>query len=664
MWRNHARRNRTCLALSAIAAVALVGAGSPFKKQEKPPKVEETVTNLASIFTSTHNSMRLEGVGLVVGLDNTGSEPPPSWYRERLVDEMRKAGVENAEKLLADPRVSIVIARLTIPTGSAKGDRLDVELELPPACGTTSLAGGMLLECRLKEVALAGGTPKEGQELALAKGPVMIGTDAKPDDPKVGRVLGGARVKKDSPFRLELKENRKSFKSAQLLQNVVNHRFHQTEGVKHNGMATAKTDSFLELRVPKVYKHNQNRYFRVIKLLPVVDSPQLTQMRIATWGEELLDPTKAGVAALRLEGIGITAVDTLKKGLASPNEQVKFFAAEALAYLNDASGADVLGENAIKNADFRPFALAALAATDQSAARMKLVSLMEVPEIPVRYGAFNALRTLDESDPFLGRVRVLEDPRDDEDEIDGSQSMSVAIARTSSSSRTQRTDPFSLYVVDNDGPPLVHLAKTKRCEIVVFGRGQRLLTPIVLGNGPILLNAADGDHALQISKIGSGRPGDEDAKVHATLDIDDVIRQTANLGAKYPDIVAILKAAALQRNMPGPVVVDAVPVPTSEYLQAAILGKDTTKKDDEVNKTSVEVPRRRFFGLFGKAAKKDAAKDGDKTTDSVKDKDAAKPDEAKRDEPKQDEPKSDEAITKSSQETSEKRGFFDRLRRR
>ena len=324
---------------------------------------------------------------------------------------MRKAGVENAEKLLADPRLSIVLARLTIPTGTTKNDRLDVELELPPACGTTSLAGGTLLECRLKEVAIAGGTPKEGQELALAKGPVMIGTDARPDDPRVGRVLGGARVKKDSPFRLELKESRKSFKSSQLLQNVVNHRFHQTEGVKQNGMATAKTDSFLELRVPKVYKHNQVRYFRVIKLLPLVDSPQLTQARMAAWGEELLDPTKAGIAALRLEGLGVTAIETLKKGLASPNEQVKFFAAEALAYLNDASGADVLGDDAIKNAEFRPFALAALAATDQPASRMKLVKLMEVPEIPVRYGAFNALRTLDETDPFLGRVRVLEDPR-------------------------------------------------------------------------------------------------------------------------------------------------------------------------------------------------------------------------------------------------------------
>ena len=60
---------------------------------------------------------KVEGVGLVVGLDNTGADPPPSWHRKQLVDEMSKAGVEHAEKLLANPQFSMVIVRLTIPIG-------------------------------------------------------------------------------------------------------------------------------------------------------------------------------------------------------------------------------------------------------------------------------------------------------------------------------------------------------------------------------------------------------------------------------------------------------------------------------------------------------------------------------------------------------------------
>ena len=131
---------------------------------------------------------------------------------------------------------------------------------------------------------------------------------------------------------------------------MVNQRFHFADGVNEAGAAKGKTDQWLELKVPRVYHHNQDRYFRVVKLLPIVDSPALRAERLAAWGQELLDPKTAGVAALKLEGLGITAVETLKKGLESPNAQVRFFAAEALAYLDDASGVDVLADTAIRAA--------------------------------------------------------------------------------------------------------------------------------------------------------------------------------------------------------------------------------------------------------------------------------------------------------------------------
>jgi hypothetical protein len=91
-------------ALIAVAALALtqLGAGPTKKKKEgKPPKVEETVGDLS--FVVSKSEMKVEGVGLVVGLDSTGGDPPPSWYRKQLVDEMSKAGVEKADKLLASP---------------------------------------------------------------------------------------------------------------------------------------------------------------------------------------------------------------------------------------------------------------------------------------------------------------------------------------------------------------------------------------------------------------------------------------------------------------------------------------------------------------------------------------------------------------------------------
>ena len=74
-----------------------MGAGPGKKKKEGlPPKVQETVGDLS--FVVSRGEMKVEGVGLVVGLDNTGVDPPSSWYRKQLVDEMSKAGVETCRE--------------------------------------------------------------------------------------------------------------------------------------------------------------------------------------------------------------------------------------------------------------------------------------------------------------------------------------------------------------------------------------------------------------------------------------------------------------------------------------------------------------------------------------------------------------------------------------
>ncbi len=600
MWRTHPRRGWALGALAAVAALALTGAGWSGKKRSDPPppKVDETISNLAYI--AQGSEIKVEGIGLVAGLENTGVDPGPSYYRERLIDEMRKAGVENANKILGDPRFAMVIVRAKIPFGVTTSDRIDAEVELPPASGTSSLASGYLMMTRLRQVMIAGGTVKEDHDLALAQGPVMIGNETRPNDPKVGRVLGGARAKKEIPFSLVIKDGRKSVKTALLLEKVVNARFHQREGVEQKGMAKGQNDQILILRVPRVYHHFPGRYFEVVRRLPVVDTPALRQQRLAVWGQQLLKPESAGVAALSLEGLGPNAIEVLKSGLSSPSAQVRFFAAEALAYLDDSAGAQVLGETATKSQEFRGAALAALAALDQPAAHLTLRKLMDVPDVDLRSGAFTALRTLDPSDPFLGRVRVLDEPPADPDE-EGADSMAVSITQASRR-RNRVEDPFTLYLVDSEGPPMIHVASTKRCEVVVFGRGQKLLTPVVLGTGSILLNAADGDDKLQISKIVPSQFGDGDQKVATSLELGDVIRQTANLGANYPEIIAILETASRQRNLPGPLVVNAVPVLTPSYIDAVVRGKDvTSKKDEALQKTTLEkeAPKRKsLFNLF------------------------------------------------------------------
>jgi flagellar basal body P-ring protein FlgI len=595
MRRIHPRR---VLALGALAAVlALTGAGGkksrkPHLDPQKPLKVDETIGNIAVIASA--GEIPVEGVGLVVGLDNTGSDPEPSYYRQKLVDQMRKAGIDDADKLLKaqGPTLSLVIVRAKIPAGVGPEDKFDATLELTPLSETKSLANGYLLPVRLTELLIGQkGEAHEGHVLAVAAGPVMTGSAKKPDDPKVGRVLGGCRAKKDMPHGLIIDKNHRSIRTAGLVEGVINQRFHQHEGVDEKGLATAKTDEYLTLKVPKVYHQNQQRFFQVVKYLPIIDNPTLRERRLEKWTKELLDPKTAGIAALRLEGFGPSAVDALKKGLANDNPQVKYFAAEALAYLDDSSGVDVLAEAAVNRPEFRAFALTALAALDQAASALRLRKLMDNPDFEIRYGAFNALKNQNPDDPFLGRVPLFDEPPPPAE--DG-EPLEYQIA-TPRRRATRPADPFELYLVDTDGPPMVHISRNQRCEIVVFGKDQKMLTPVVLGSGgAILLNAADGDETIQISRIEQRRLDGPEQRIHSPRNLGEVIRNTAQLGATYPEMVRILMAAHAQRNLPGPLAIDKTPVPDPKYDAAQLVGIDpTAKKDTAVQKAKAEAPKRR-----------------------------------------------------------------------
>jgi hypothetical protein len=99
------------------------------------------------------------------------------------------------------------------------------------------------------------------------------------------------------------------------------------------------------------------------------------------------------------------------------------------------------------------------------------------------------------------------------------------------------------------------------------------------------------------------RFGDADIKFTSTLELAEVVRRMANIGASYPDIVSILETAERQKNLPGQLLVDAVPTANRMYLEA-ILGKDVTSKDDDAVKrasASKQRPSRRWLlGLFAR----------------------------------------------------------------
>ncbi len=584
--------------LVAGLALALTGAAAP-KKKEVPLKVDETVGDLANIIGA---DFKVEGVGLVVGLDDTGSDPAPGWQRTKLINEMQKNNIEHPERFLRLKSVSMVTVRATVPAGVTTKDKFDVEVELPPSSATTSLAGGWLIMTQLAQRAATKEGDKDDKVIASAFGPIMIGNVAKPGEPKVGRVLGGGHAKEDSPYALAIKEARRSGKTSQLLGNTINQRFHENEGADHKGISNPKTDSFLVLKVPKVYHHNQDRYHKVIKYLSVVDNADLREKRLEDWGKELMDPKTVGIAAIKLEGMGNGSIPTLKKALESPDETVRFFAAEAMAYLNDSDSAAVLAEVARKKPEFRSYALKALSSMDQSSSLLQLRKLMNEPEYELRYGAFDALRTLDPTDPYLGKMKVIEEPVEPEKPDDMAMQLTGVMKKRP---KAKVEDPFALYVIDCEGPPMMHVSRNLKCEIVLFGKAQKLLTPTVLGSGgSLLLNASDGSDQVQISSITSKTLDATAARVNSPLELYRVIVEMANLGASYPDIVSVLMLADKQKNLPGPLVIDALPAPSKKYDEVQVMA-ETSKRDASLKKTGADKEgrrsiRQRLDGLIGR----------------------------------------------------------------
>src|SRR5205814_5232523 len=105
-------------------------------------------------------------------------------------------------------------------------------------------------------------------------------------------------------------------------------------------------DDFLSLSIAPRYKNNLARYLRVIRNIPLRENPIQRTERLQLLEKKLLEPTSSALASLQLEAIGNEAIGALKQGLKSSDAEVRFYAAEALAYLDQPEAATPLTEAA------------------------------------------------------------------------------------------------------------------------------------------------------------------------------------------------------------------------------------------------------------------------------------------------------------------------------
>ena len=489
---------------------------------------------------------KVESIALVTGLRNTGSDPAESPQRDILLGEMRRREVANPNTILASPTTSMVLVRAYLPPGVRKGDRVDLEVIVPPRSETTDLQGGWLMPTRLTEMAVLEGRLQTGHDRAMAQGYVMtnalIEGSNDPVAAKRGKVLGGGVALQSRPLGLALRSEHKSVRNSSLLSASVNRRFSIFDEANiKQGVATPLRDNYIELEIYPAYRHNLWRYVRVVNEIPLKEGPGGHLKRLESLGKQLLEPTSAARAAVKLEAIGNEAIPTLEAGLQSDNDEVRFYSAEALAYLDHPPAARTLAMLATKEPAFRWHALTALAAMNDLDATEELVELLHVESAETRYGAFRAIVTRNSQDPAI-RGGIL-------------------------------GDQMALHSVSSNGPQLVHISRSRKAEVVIFGDVR--MKPLVLAT----------DNHVTVKQIGGGRfrvsrfaPGAEDHQIECSDRLDDIVRQLIAVGGTYPDVANVIRLAKERGALDARVEVDALPQPGRTYHR----NSDGTESEVEV----------------------------------------------------------------------------------
>ncbi len=529
-----------------LGLLATVGCNSPLMRSQSPEAedfghlTEDQEDDLEFVGDLTipmgMNFKKIEGVAMINGLRHTGSDPLPSPLRTNLIGEIQSHSVAHPEKLLESDQNALVVVRGYLPPGVQKGDRFDVEVVTPPKSKTSSLRSGYLMRCRMKEMAVLGGAIRSGHVAGLARGAVVVdslfnGTDDESDETR-GRVLGGGQAQVSRPLGLAIR-GESSVRQSAMIGTAVNARFHKSDQHGKSGVATPKRDNYIELAVHPRYKNNLTRYMRVIRSIALRESPGERVMRIESLQRKLLEPTTAARAALQLEALGDDAAHVLIKGLESPDLEIRFYSAEALAYLDREEAARVLTETARNEPAFRWHALTALAAMDHVVAYESLNELLHVASAETRYGAFRALRTRNAADPLV------------RGEFLGGE--------------------FAYHLISTDGPAMVHISKALRPEIVVFGPDQRIVPPAFLFAGKDIMVKGLPDGRLKLVRFDVGEEDGQEQICDAT--VDHMIRSIVKLGGSYSDVMESLQAARKSGYLEAKLVVNALARPGRKYYR-------------------------------------------------------------------------------------------------
>ncbi len=497
------------------------------------PEPPDTIGQAAVPYGLTY--ARVQGVGAVKGLNSTGAPALPSELRDRLIAEMKTHDVATPETYLESKHTALVITEAIMPPGVKRGAKLDVNVQTPARTDVTSLQGGWLMPSRMQEMRRLDGAIRSSDVAVIGTGSVLVRGlhDGNGQEMMVeGRLLGGGTAQVDRPVGLVIRPKYQHVLLSAQFAKAINNRFFFFDGSTRRGIATPREDDFVEVDVLPRYEHNVHRLIAVVRSIPVKRPEGGLQQQLGDLARKLKEPTTAGEAALTLEAIGDDAVPVLVDALQTPNDEIRFYVAEALAYLDREEAIEPLKQLAIAEPAFRYPAFKALQGMPQRAVTDTLRTMLNESSNEVRYGAFVALR--ERSDARL---------------VVGGQAFG---------------DGFFVHSIPSTADALIAISLTKRAEIVVFGPQVAIELPesVISGGGIIIRETQPGQ--LRLSRF---TPHQEDRVATVPANIASLCAGVASLGGGYSDCVDVLRVLKAEQAFAARMVFDPSPRPLRTYYR-------------------------------------------------------------------------------------------------
>ncbi|MFN3190692.1 MAG: HEAT repeat domain-containing protein [Aureliella sp.] len=482
---------------------------------------------------------RIENIGLITQLRDTGGSVQASSQREKILDMMRRKEAAQPNAFLDSPTTALGIATAIVPPASPVGSKLDILVTKSSHADATDLEHGWLMETPLTEMSVLDGRIREGFPLARVKGYIVTEAQITGDDSEEaklqGVIVGGGRLLKSRDLALSVDAEYADAITLNAIVPAINQRFTHFDGQKMTGVATPRDSGYnnagyVEIKIPPRYRLDPFHYINVITHIGILESEAQRKERIATIQKQLLDPTTAREAAWQLEAIGDSTVPMLAEGLNHPDPEIAFYAAHSLAYLNEKQAVPKLKSLCLREPAFRAMCFNALALVEHYDAEDALNELLHAADPEVKYGAVRAIR---KRDPNAASVRG------------------------------QATeDVGSILEIPSSGPPLVAVSLNRTAEVVLFGTNPTLHIPsFQYVNKRTMVSPGSGGKL----KVSHFSPGEEDKIIECDADIRSVLNAIAEVGGTFGDWVKFLRECHEQGYFIEPFAINPIPVSGRTY---------------------------------------------------------------------------------------------------